>query len=145
MEYHRYPIGPILERYGFDPIDTDRGWHAVRCEFHGDRDASGSVNTLDQIYNCFGCGMRGSGTQIIMKMEGLTYRDAVVRAEEITGDRDTSVRSGSRRRNAVPGGSGNYRSYREIRDAWIREDSDPGRSEEHTSELQSRLHLVCPP
>src|ERR1041385_7613392 len=74
MEYHRYPIGPILERYGFDPIDTDRGWHAVRCEFHGDRDASGSVNTLDQIYNCFGCGMRGSGTQIIMKMEGLTYR-----------------------------------------------------------------------
>src|ERR1041385_5913747 len=115
-------------------LKTDMGW-VCGCYSDWTRDDNFIVRaemktltrTVEFAYNTwFGCGMRGSGTQIIMKMEGLTYRDAVVRAEEITGDRDTSVRSGSGRRNAVPGGSGNYRSYREIRDAGIREDSDPG-------------------
>src|SRR3989449_7573183 len=35
----------------------------------------------------------------------------------------------------------NYAKRSEVRGTWL--DSHFGRSEEHTSELQSRLHLVC--
>src|SRR5687768_17751638 len=45
------------------------------------------------------------------------------------------------RSRASPGSSGTRRSAG--RTACARERSSPRRSEEHTSELQSRLHLVC--
>lgn len=128
MEFHRYPIGPVLEHYGFDPVAPDRAWHAIRCEFHGDRDASGSVNTVTQVYNCFaglGC-PTGSAVQIVMKKEGLTYSDALFRTEEITGDSDSSVRQGYRGRSSVSRSEGHYRSYREIRESWLRQESDSG-------------------
>src|SRR5690349_1370586 len=118
MEYHRYDIGRILEHYGADPVTPDRGWHAVRCPFHGDRDASGSVNSSEHVFNCFVCEVRGSATQIIMKVEGVSYGEAVSRAEAITGDRNSEVRGKLGSRYAVSRETRHYKSYREIRDAW---------------------------
>ena len=53
-----------------------RNWVGL-CPFHPDKDPSFSVNEDKQIFYCFGCGEGGNAIKFLMKMQGLSFVEAV--------------------------------------------------------------------
>lgn len=47
------------------------------CPFHGEKTPSFNVNPARGIFHCFGCGVGGNAITFIMKIEGLTFPEAV--------------------------------------------------------------------
>jgi DNA primase len=47
------------------------------CPFHGEKTPSFNVNPARGIFHCFGCGLGGNAFSFIMKIEGLTFPEAV--------------------------------------------------------------------
>ncbi|NJD91799.1 MAG: DNA primase, partial [Geobacter sp.] len=47
------------------------------CPFHGEKTPSFNVNPGRGIFHCFGCGVGGNAITFVMKMEGLTFPEAV--------------------------------------------------------------------
>ena len=47
------------------------------CPFHGDNKPSLTVSPAKQLYYCFGCGEGGNVFSFVMKMEGLTFGEAL--------------------------------------------------------------------
>jgi DNA primase len=47
------------------------------CPFHGDTKPSMTVSPAKQLYYCFGCGEGGNVFSFVMKMEGLTFGEAL--------------------------------------------------------------------
>jgi len=47
------------------------------CPFHSEKTPSFSVNTEKQIFHCFGCGVGGGVINFIMKIENLSFPEAV--------------------------------------------------------------------
>ncbi len=47
------------------------------CPFHGEKTPSFNVNPGRAIFHCFGCGVGGNVFSFIMKMEGLSFPEAV--------------------------------------------------------------------
>jgi DNA primase len=65
---------------------ADRGgWTACKCPFHGERNASASVNYKENAFNCHGCGYKGDAIKIIQDKEGVSFRDAKRKFEELGG------------------------------------------------------------
>lgn len=58
--------------YGFHP--NRAGF--IRCPFHGEKTPSLKVYKTSG-WHCFGCGAGGSAIDFVMKMEGLSFGDAV--------------------------------------------------------------------
>lgn len=102
MEKHS--IGPILEYYGGVP-PTRSGWTKMRCPFHKDTHASAQVSLKDNAFVCFGCGVKGDTYSIIMEQEGVDFREAISRAESITGTSIKSIRGEHRGSDRVLGKS----------------------------------------
>ena len=48
-----------------------------RCPFHGEKTASFSVDPVEKVYYCFGCGEGGNVFTFVEKKEGLDFADAV--------------------------------------------------------------------
>ena len=48
-----------------------------RCPFHDDEDPSLSVDPVRNVFHCFGCGAKGSVIDLVMLLEGVTFRHAV--------------------------------------------------------------------
>ena len=49
-----------------------------RCPFHGpDEDPSLSVDPGRNVFHCFGCGAKGSVVDLVMRLEGVSFRHAV--------------------------------------------------------------------
>ena len=49
-----------------------------RCPFHGpDEDPSLSVDPERNVFHCFGCGAKGSVVDLVMRLEGVSFRHAV--------------------------------------------------------------------
>jgi hypothetical protein len=46
------------------------------CPFHSDKNPSFSVNEDKGVFHCFGCGESGDVVDFIMKLDGLSFRDA---------------------------------------------------------------------
>src|SRR3989339_136437 len=57
-------------------IKTGRNYKAC-CPFHKEKTASFIVSAEKQIFHCFGCNAGGNAIGFLMKMEGLTYPDAI--------------------------------------------------------------------
>ncbi len=53
--------------------------HAACCPFHSERSPSFKVNGTKGIFHCFGCGEHGDAIDFVMKMEGLTFPQAIER------------------------------------------------------------------
>ncbi len=49
----------------------------ARCPFHNEKTPSFMVNPEKQIFHCFGCNIGGNAISFVMKMEGLTYPEAI--------------------------------------------------------------------
>lgn len=47
------------------------------CPFHHEKTPSFSVNSVDQYYHCFGCGVSGDAITFVRKMETVDFMDAV--------------------------------------------------------------------
>ena len=58
-----------------------------RCPFHDERTPSFFVFLDSGNYKCFGCGEAGDAFTFLMKIENLTFREALVRLAEETGVR----------------------------------------------------------
>src|SRR5580765_6994108 len=48
-----------------------------RCPFHEERTGSFSVNGIDKLYYCFGCGVKGDMITFVRETEGLDFVGAV--------------------------------------------------------------------
>lgn len=55
------------------------------CPFHGEKTPSFNVNPAREIFHCFGCGAGGNAFTFIMKMEGLSFPEAVKLLARKTG------------------------------------------------------------
>lgn len=55
---------------------SGRNWIG-HCPFHPDKDPSFSVSEEKQIFHCFGCGEGGNAFQFLMKMQGISFVEAV--------------------------------------------------------------------
>lgn len=47
------------------------------CPFHNEKTPSFSIDRDRQLFHCFGCGASGNFVQLVMRLEGLDYRDAL--------------------------------------------------------------------
>lgn len=55
------------------------------CPFHGENSPSFSVSSDKQIFHCFGCGEGGNVFSFLMKMDGLSFVEAVQKLGERNG------------------------------------------------------------
>lgn len=71
---------------GNDLVEIISGYVALKksgqnylglCPFHGEKSPSFTVSPAKQLFHCFGCGAGGNLFTFLMKMEGLTFPDAV--------------------------------------------------------------------
>lgn len=67
------------------PLKRSGSNHLGLCPFHGEKSPSFNVNASRQIFHCFGCGAGGNVFSFVMRMEGLTFPEAVRRLGERVG------------------------------------------------------------
>ncbi|TLM67336.1 MAG: DNA primase [Deltaproteobacteria bacterium] len=70
---------------GYLPLKRSGGNYLGLCPFHQEKSPSFNVNAPRQIFHCFGCGTGGNVFTFIMRMEGLTFPEAVKRLGEKAG------------------------------------------------------------
>ncbi|WP_446750563.1 CHC2 zinc finger domain-containing protein [Streptomyces sp. WZ-12] len=83
----------IAHYYGTD-ISPRHRWTKILCLEHDETNPSASVNTEDQRWTCFACGISEDSFDMIMRMEGVGFTDARNIAEERFGCRSADVRAG---------------------------------------------------
>lgn len=69
------------------------------CPFHNEKTPSFSIDRDKQLFHCFGCGASGNFVQLVMRLEGLDYKDAVRQLAERANI--TIPETGVRESNAI--------------------------------------------
>ncbi len=67
------------------PLRRSGANHQGLCPFHAEKTPSFNVNAVRQIFHCFGCGVGGNVFSFLMRMEGLSFPEAVQRLGERAG------------------------------------------------------------
>lgn len=67
------------------PEPNGREWQLVLCPFHDDSRPSASVSFEHDAFSCFACGEKGDVIGLIMRKEGIGYREAVSYAKKVFG------------------------------------------------------------
>lgn len=92
-----FDIAVILESLGAECVPTGDGWRRFNCPFHSDRTASAGVNHETGRFRCHSCDVGGDGLSLLQSQLGLSFRDALQRARELTG-MSTDERKSPKRR-----------------------------------------------
>src|SRR5512146_1903192 len=71
----RAPILDVIS--GYMSLRKSGANYLGLCPFHGEKTPSFNVNPGRAIFHCFGCGLGGNVFSFIMKMEGLSFPEAV--------------------------------------------------------------------
>lgn len=79
----RTDIVEVVGRYL--PLKRSGANHLGLCPFHQEKTPSFNVNASRQIFHCFGCGVGGNVFSFLMRMDGLSFPDAVRRLGEQVG------------------------------------------------------------
>lgn len=90
----------VFNHYGLDlPLGGEK---SILCPVHDDSHKSASVNSDKGVWVCYACAGAGSGIQIIMAREHLTYPEARSWAEKNIGKetKSTSPMRGKARRSS---------------------------------------------
>jgi DNA primase len=61
----------------YTPLRRSGARYTGRCPFHEERTPSFSVNTVDKLYHCFGCGKGGDAISFVRELEQLDFAEAV--------------------------------------------------------------------
>lgn len=107
MNRPEFDLQVVLEALGWQLPPKRSGWYTVKCGYHEDRVKSCRINTDIGAVACMACDMKGDAIKVVEITEGMKYRDAVRRCEEITGTRSESVRGAGRSSRYVPSRSRN--------------------------------------
>ncbi len=86
------------------PLKRSGGNYQGLCPFHGEKTPSFNVNPARQIFHCFGCGVGGNSVTFVMKMEGLSFPEAVRRLGSRVGivvEEEAPTAEQTQRREAV--------------------------------------------
>ena len=67
------------------------------CPFHDERTPSFKVNEDKQLFHCFGCGANGDAIDLVMRMTGKPFADAV---QSITGTLSTDITPAQQKKNS---------------------------------------------
>jgi DNA primase len=59
------------------PLRKAGGNYLGLCPFHGEKTPSFNVNPAREIFHCFGCGAGGNAFSFVMKIEGISFPEAV--------------------------------------------------------------------
>ncbi len=70
---------------GYLPLKRSGANYQGLCPFHQEKSPSFNVNASRQIFHCFGCGVGGNVFSFLMRMDGLSFPDAVRRLGEKVG------------------------------------------------------------
>jgi DNA primase len=89
------PIRLIVDFYGGEVREGRSA--SVKCCMHDDSRRSAVINTYDNLYYCHTCGKGGTGVQVVMEKEGLGFKDALQRANEIASAGGYEIRRSTRR------------------------------------------------
>jgi len=68
-------IVSVISRYV--PLDRKGRLFWGRCPFHGEKTPSFAVNSDDQFYHCFGCGVGGDVIKFVQEIESIDFMGAV--------------------------------------------------------------------
>lgn len=79
----RVDIVEVVSRYL--PLKRSGANHQGLCPFHGEKTPSFNVNSPRQIFHCFGCGVGGNVFGFLMRIEGLSFPEAVRKLGEQVG------------------------------------------------------------
>ena len=103
----KHDLENVVIYYG-GKIRNGSSWVPLKCVVHDDATASATINLREQIYSCFVCDIYGDVYELIMKKEGVNFKDAISRAETITnGNRSKISRNHRRRDSLLPQVKGN--------------------------------------
>lgn len=84
----------VFAHYGLElPLGGEKSIH---CPVHDDSRKSASVNSDKGVWVCYACSAAGSGIQIVMAKENLTYPEARSWAEKNIGKEKQMTVSSSR-------------------------------------------------
>lgn len=86
----------VLEYYGATDPPEGPGWKSMLCCFHEEHRPSARSNGSG--FMCMGCGVKGSPLSLIMEREGIDFKSALSKYEEIVGEELTELRSKSSKR-----------------------------------------------
>jgi hypothetical protein len=82
------PLADVLARdYGLKVLPHGAGRKRLLCIFHSETDASLVLNENSNTFKCFGCGEHGDVFKIVMKLDALTFPQAVEKLAKRAGIR----------------------------------------------------------
>jgi DNA primase len=61
----------------YTPLKRSGARYTGRCPFHEERTPSFSVNAVDKLYHCFGCGKGGDAISLVRELEQLDFAEAI--------------------------------------------------------------------
>ena len=80
----RVDIIALMESFGIKLEKKGSSWMGL-CPFHEDKNPSLSVDQSKGLYNCFGCGEGGDAFDLVMKIRGGNFPEALRFLEDFSG------------------------------------------------------------
>jgi DNA primase len=72
----------LFESYGVKLTKiSNNGSYTGLCPWHDDRNHSLSVDEIKGLFHCFGCDAKGDIIEVVRKMEGVSFREALKKLE----------------------------------------------------------------